>query len=166
MNYRLLFILLFFPAVLNAQVQKERDVIAAAGNSFSSVNLQVAHTVGETIVTGHSTVNLELSQGFHQYVEMPNSIAEQDIVQKFSLYPNPVSDELTITFSAEERSNWRFTVTNLLGEVVAKSKVSLADRKQARLDLNCRAYPEGAYFVRLTDSKTGKSVSRKFLKIK
>lgn len=166
MQYRLLFLLVLIPGFLHAQVQTERDVIASAGSSFSSINLQVGQTVGEPVVSDEATIHIHLSQGFQQYVQLPNSIDEQDIVDDFSLYPNPVSDDLTISFSSTERSDWQIDVTNVLGKVMAGSTESLSDRSAAKVTLDCSQYPRGVYFVRLVNQKSRQSISYKFLKIK
>ena len=166
MKKRILFLLLLAPGFVLAQVQTDRNVIASAGNNFSSLSLQVSQTVGESVVSDMSTVNLHLSQGFQQYVELPNAIPERDIVNDFTLYPNPVSDVLKVSFSADEKSDWNIYVTNLLGEVMSGSTKNLSNRTSGKVSLDCSEYPQGAYFVRLVAKDTGQSVSYKFLKIK
>ncbi|MCF8309357.1 MAG: T9SS type A sorting domain-containing protein [Bacteroidales bacterium] len=166
MKHRFLFFLLLIPFFVGAQVSIERDVVASGGSSYSSVNLQVDQTIGELSVSTLSSGDVMIAQGFHQYFEKPNAIPEQNLVDDFNLYPNPVSDDLTITFSSSTQSEWNIHITNPMGSVMPGSSEILTTREEKRVTIDCRDYPRGVYFVRLLSKEADQEMSYKFIKIK
>ena len=166
MKYNILYILMLVPYFVGAQVTTERTVLASGGGSYSSTDLMVDHTIGELMVSAQSSGGLSISQGFHQYFEAPNAVPEHPLVKDFKLYPNPVSDDMVITFSAQERSQWKIQVVNPLGKVMTASDMLLTAEESKKVTFNCRNYPQGVYFVRLQSEKAGQEFSYKFVKIK
>lgn len=152
--------------MLQAQVQSERDVIASTGGSYKSVSLQVDHTVGELVVSTQSSGDIHLSQGFHQYIQFPNAIPEQDLVQNFNLYPNPVSDELTISFSSSSETTWNIHVADLLGQLIPGSSEQVSTHGKKQLTIDCSDYPPGIYFVQMLPEGANRKLSYKFIKTK
>lgn len=166
MKYNFLFILLFVTYFSGAQTTTERAVIASGGGSFSSVDLMVDHTIGEVMVSTQSSVNLNITQGFHQYYESPNAVAEQNLVANFALYPNPVKDELMISFTADKKSHWKVQIMSQLGNEMTAKELSFSAGEKKQLKVNCTNYAQGVYFARLKSESAGQEYAYKFIKIK
>lgn len=166
MKYNVLFILLFATYFSGAQTTTERAVLASGGGSFSSVDLMVDHTIGEIMVSTQSAGNLSITQGFHQHYESPNAVSEQNLVKNFGLYPNPVHDKLTISFTADKKSNWKVQIMSQLGNEMTARELSFSAGEKKQLKVNCTNYAQGVYFVRLKSESAGQEYVYKFIKIK
>ncbi len=85
-----------------------------------------------------------------------NTIAEELEESEFSLYPNPATDQLTITSSKNIQS---LEVTNVLGEIIFTQNYSTL---KTSTEISVAELSSGIYFLRV-QSKDGWSVS-KFVK--
>ena len=68
----------------------------------------------------------------------------------FQIYPNPVTDRLTIAFETMEVSNVEISVYNLLGKQVKYIDVGTRPEGRHEAILNCRNLASGTYIIRLT----------------
>jgi len=67
---------------------------------------------------------------------------------KFSLYPNPATDKITIEKSATPAKN-QLSITNLNGQQLITCQVT-----ELKTQIDISNLPSGVYFVRLTNDKT------------
>ncbi|MBN4052369.1 T9SS type A sorting domain-containing protein [Sphingobacteriaceae bacterium AH-315-L07] len=82
----------------------------------------------------------------------PDGFEENSIVTSFTIYPNPVSDQLNIEYTLTNTENVKITLYNSLGQVV----VVLFDEKQTAEEHNSRFsinLPSGIYFMNFRTSK-------------
>ena len=84
-------------------------------------------------------------------------IAGANIGEKFEIYPNPVSDELTVV--ADNNVYKSLTVTNNIGQVLQQRSIVSGTTK-----LNTRSLPPGLYYIRLTQ-ENGSYKTEKFVKM-
>lgn len=54
---------------LNAQVQKEREVVSSGGGSAQNNTINVSYTIGEPVVTTEVGNGITISQGFEQIID-------------------------------------------------------------------------------------------------
>ncbi len=165
MKHSLISVLLLIPFFAASQVSLDREVIASGGSSYSSENLQVDQTIGELSVSTNSSGNIMLAQGFHQYYEEPTAIPEQQLIDGFNIYPNPVSDQLTISYNSSSESGWNIQVVNVMGNLMPGSTRKMTGQENTQVTIDCQNYPQGVYFVRLISSKSERDVNYKFMKI-
>jgi hypothetical protein len=81
--------------------------------------------------------------------------------QQISIYPNPVTDHFTITFTLEHTVKVNLEVRNEIGQVVATIINESLLQGNHQVDWNTKGMPSGIYFCHLTagdQSSTGKIV--------
>ena len=92
-------------------------------------------------------VGADLGTGIPQY------LTENDLV----VYPNPVSDKLTVTLRTNAFQVTNMTVYDINGKLVTAQPVS-----DNQIEMNTNGLAAGNYFLRLSDGKA--SVTTKFVK--
>ena len=68
---------------------------------------------------------------------------------QFQLYPNPVNDFATLSFSLFNNQNVRYSVTNLLGETVLENNLGRLSPGMKTIPVNFSGLNEGVYFLKL-----------------
>ncbi len=93
-------------------------------------------------------VGADLGTGIHQY------LTENDVV----IYPNPVSNQLTVSLRTDAFQVTNMAVYDINGKLVTAQPVS-----DNQIVMNTQALASGNYFLRLSDGKN--SVTTKFVKL-
>ncbi len=78
---------------------------------------------------------------------------------EFSIYPNPVIDQLNIQFDKPLQSVLNLYITNVLGKTIQAMEVKAG---QAKITVPVAHYQKGIYFVRIDQGKN--KLARKWLK--
>ncbi len=91
---------------------------------------------------------------------IPTSIAETGIMNTFEYYPNPVRDYIYMHCSSTE--NIQIEIINSLGQIVMNQFIS---SKEKPITLFTGDFTNGIYVLRITDTKKGLTMTRKFLKM-
>ena len=84
----IIFLLLFCTGMKAQSVSA--DVIASAGNYFSSGGTSLSWTIGESVIETFSTSTAHLTQGFQQPVLVVSGMDEADEV-RINIFPNPTT---------------------------------------------------------------------------
>jgi hypothetical protein len=114
------------------------QVVANAGNSFSSAILHIDQTTGESITNTFQTGSLTITQGFHQ----PNLFAvgvKEIETSTLSLWPNPARESVTISGSKQPIE--RIEIFDAVGKLV----VTHAQKNT----FNVEPLAAGSYVVRV-----------------
>ena len=80
---------------------------------------------------------------------LSTSISENTIVNAISIYPNPVNDIATLSFTTTEKSKTAITIFNILGEVVYSNEIGSLSSGQHIMPISTSSISEGMYFVNL-----------------
>jgi hypothetical protein len=108
---------------------------------FKVYNGNVTVSQGNTF--GHSVVN--------QFYSMSNvGNSETPDAASFSIYPNPVWQKTSITFTNAVKEQVTVNVYNMQGAAVLNLPVKEYGIGQHEIELNCSTLPKGVYSVRLT----------------
>ena len=91
----------------------------------------------------------EESSQFRTGVSSPSSVEENTIVNTISIYPNPVNDIATLSFTTTEKSKTAITIFNILGEVVYSNEIGSLSSGQHIMPISTSGISEGMYFVNL-----------------
>ncbi len=86
-----------------------------------------------------------------------NAIASVNIPGQFKIYPNPVSDELTIMADNSVYKN--MVITNNIGQTLIQQPLTATTT-----GLNIHGLPSGLYYIRLTQ-ENGNYKVQKFVKM-
>lgn len=74
-------------------------------------------------------------------------------IDRFSLYPNPVSGTANISFVSAERGEYTASVVNIVGQEVSRENVTInVGLNQSTVDVS--ALPTGVYMYNLTNGKS------------
>ncbi|MEM6802430.1 MAG: T9SS type A sorting domain-containing protein [Bacteroidota bacterium] len=138
-------ILLILPFSLSAQSgELSPEVVASAGDSFTSNNLILEWTLGE-LVTESFEGNLILSQGFHQPGENITSIESPlRSLGAIKVYPNPSRDQVFI--EKEKEGEMKVSLRDMRGRILIEHTVSNSIDQ-----LNLSQLPSGIYILNMRD---------------
>lgn len=124
----------------------------------------VAGLTGMTIPTGEVTLTGVNKINYGEYFLIPRSgfdiasgideyLTEGDI----TIYPNPVADNLTISFDSDKFQVSRISVYDINGKFVKSQKIG-----DNNISMNVSELSAGTYFIRLSDGKH--TFTTKFIK--
>lgn len=166
MKYKMILPLLLLPFFLNAQIIKERDVIASGGGSFSSANLKVDYSIAEICVKHLNAASLELTQGFIQPLGIYIGINEEQTVNNINVYPNPFSDLLHVSIGVTEGSDWECYITDMLGRRVTDSYTEIPGSQSGSFSIDCSSFQHGAYLIHFNRHYPKQAFTYKLIKTK
>jgi len=146
------FILCVLAMSLHAQ-STERYAIGNAGGSYYNVadNFEMDYTLGEFAVTTLSNSGNTLTQGFQQpfkftWVAVPeNSNNTSQII----IFPNPVVDQLNISFEKPDKGIYRVIIYDMLGQLITDKSITVGSANTEQLSFDFSPYATGNYFVRI-----------------
>ena len=155
-------------AVLNTYEITQDGVTASAVYPY----FQDANTVGADIPTGTVNItgfNFSTSKIGSTYLDyryyivprsmndfttgLPRYLTENDL----NIYPNPVSDKLTVSLRTNSFQVTSMAVFDINGKLINTQAVS-----DNQIEMNTQSLAAGSYFLRLSDGKN--SVTTKFVK--
>ena len=139
--------LLFFPAVVSSQMLSHQVLVPMAGIA-SGGNLYYSHTVGETAVEIVGCSEYLFTQGFQQ----PGIRFTHETPPPgtgVNVYPNPVSDFLTIELFGQSARAFRVDIINVMGTIVLSERKIFYDRFWYREPHNIENLIKGFYVVRI-----------------
>lgn len=150
----LLLLLVFCTGTALAQ-SVDRQVLGAAGASFSGVLLQADYTVGEAITASAIAGSFTISQGFQQNATNTSGITERQIEVNYELYPNPAQDFLTLRLTTKESLELRVAITNELGQSIYADVESETILGTYQRTISTKSLASGLYFLKLVDHANG-----------
>ena len=125
------------PANSTTIVKYEFDYTRPAGKSS-----KLYFRVKQTDATG------KIKYSAIKWVDTKNELRD-----KFSLYPNPATNEVTFQFKSPQQNNIQVQLVNSTGQVVQTSKMNMGGSSQGYLRFNSK-YAPGVYFLKVIDEKT------------
>lgn len=123
-------------------------------------NFEVTSTLN-CFRNGDSISPISISNGWYLFENSCPSIAVRDIAllqENWSLSPNPAADLVTIRFSRRPETAIKIAVRDVLGKIMYSGVIS------AQLHLIVGHWPEGLYFIALSDTDGRQSLKRLVLR--
>lgn len=139
-------ILLVLAAHMMSAQDLSPEVVATAGETFSSNSLTLDWTLGEIMTESYSGT-IVLTQGFHQPDN--NTTSLEDLASLFGtikVYPNPTTDLIVI--ETEQAGGLDLLLYDMTGRTVLHKNVSASSSQ-----LNLSGLPDGTYLLRLSDGQ-------------
>ena len=119
--------LILLPFINGFSQQISRQVIASAGDYFSKPSGSLSWTIGEDMTETFSGSNAILTQGFQQVdTNYTIGISEYNDANQFSVYPNPGSDHINISFNPQNPYNITITLYDVTGRLIKSAKTTTA----------------------------------------
>ncbi len=147
-RYFTILIAVIFSLSVSAQVKQE--VIASAGGYNTAGGISISWTLGETIIPTFTNGGLTLTHGFQQQLIVTTVEENIDILVSVKVYPNPVSDIITIKFEEVVESEITLMLLDSQGRVV---KQDVVEATLSEKQINMQDVAAGIYYLRLTKGK-------------
>jgi hypothetical protein len=153
-----------FPAVSQG-LSTCQEVIGITGKSATESGLYYAYTVGEPVVMTlkKQGINTVLTQGFHQPdICLPVTAIHPELWTGWDIqvYPNPVSQWLTVQFTAPDTQDLTAQVISTDGKIVIDNALVTSSGKQ----IDVSTLLAGLYYLQLRDPVSGAVSSVQFFK--
>jgi hypothetical protein len=148
---RFIFILIASLFVLNSSVSAQQVIASAGGYYTSAVNLTLSWTLGETIVPSYGPTNgLILTHGFQSVLRTVIVEENIDTPVKVTVFPNPASDYLNISFAEPLDAEVNLVLFDSQGKLF---KTQVIEAASSEIQLNFQDLPSGIYLLKLTKGK-------------
>ncbi|MBM3177664.1 MAG: T9SS type A sorting domain-containing protein [Bacteroidetes bacterium] len=100
-----------------------------------------------------------LTSAYAQKAEWP--LSSGDFSKRISVFPNPVTEVLTVSAEGLEVGDLRIGMFNIIGNEVSVEP-EFSDGAEIRIRI--KDLPSGFYLLSIRDEKTGQKTTKKFLK--
>ncbi len=123
-----------------------REVLASTGGDAFVGGMHFEFTLGESVIETIGNSSKRLTQGFHQPEICGLTVSVTDISKAsgLSVFPNPTSGELFLSFASPVGNRFQLEVFNSIGQRI-KYLPMVEDTNG--LPVDCRAFPSGTYFL-------------------
>ena len=123
-----------------------QDVISSQGDSYTDSSASIDFTIGEVVTFTGSTIENNITQGFHQ--TNWSFVSVQDHVQDYQaiIYPNPTEDFLNIQTSLYQDVN--YLLYDEMGKLILQGNLS-----SEKTSLDVSKIATGRYSLTLINSK-------------
>lgn len=137
-------------------------VIASSGATISGASNTLSFTAGESVI-GKISNGESLGQGFWQGAIEGVVLSNEDFTLEVqaTVYPNPVTDYLTISFKDLEGEAFGLIIYDLNGKQVFQKEL-IGTTSNETLDFS--GYSSGVYILNIEQLTTNKSKSFKIVK--
>ena len=125
------------------------DVIGSAGDHFASASGSISWTIGEPVSDTYLGSSYIITKGFHQPAIFPQvSVVEHENDINMLVYPNPVSDELMISFKGMKQGNYNIDLFDAAGRMLLHSEENIKlDHFQKSIVMD--GFSGGLYVVKI-----------------
>lgn len=103
----------------------------------------------------NQTVIITVDTRVVSFTVQTTTALSENITTRFSAFPNPVSDKLTLKFSEQTNEEIQLTWLNVMGQVVKNETITTTNN--APVQVNLTDMPQGVYLLKLT-TKTGNNL--------
>ncbi|WP_444666950.1 DUF6923 family protein [Flavobacterium columnare] len=134
--------------------------ISSLINNSETVKLDDVKTIVFIMTTNGQEVIKELALENIRFSE--NRVLVSDEPLDVAVYPNPVNNEATIEFIANEASTMKVQVVNQLGKIVMQFDVD-TNAGFNSITLSKRELPKGIYFCKIVDSNDPYKTTKLFI---
>jgi len=102
-----------------------------------------------------------IDMNYIQYLEVDTfelsststSINNNNLDLKFSIYPNPANNNLTLDFTSENSNKSILSITNIIGEKIKESQINTVAGINT-FNLNLEGINNGVYFINLINNSS------------
>lgn len=134
-------------ANLSSQELSHQVLVPMAG-VISAGAISYSHTVGETAVEIISSSDFVFTQGFQQ-PGMKFVKVDQPEGNGVKVYPNPVTDNLTIELFGDVSREFRIDIINISGTIVRTQRMVFNGSFWQKEPFSLNGFSKGLYFVRI-----------------
>ena len=86
----------------------------------------------------------------------------ENVAAGFIVYPNPVTQKVSMQFDRNLTGDYVINVTNLAGQIIYNKNIKLNNASNVQFEIS-NPPPSGMYYLKITDTKTRLSYSNKLI---
>lgn len=139
----------------------QNDVVSSGGGHSVAGTIDMEFNIGEVVTETSETTGLTITQGFLQPSISLTSIESDGEMKRINIFPNPVSDELTVEIPMDFNSSYMLVLTDVTGKLLFTEEMLPGIN---HIQLN--EYPSGTYLLTISDSYTRNTYQAKIIKIR
>lgn len=136
---------------------------------YKRYNSKISHRLFDVDLDGKQEILLSFidADGLHKTkilsYNIPTSVQKLKHLHPLtiSVFPNPATTQATIGIETEQKESNHLVVTSIAGKVILEKDIVSTPAEVIILPLPVQRFPEGVYFITMTNSKT--SITIKFL---
>jgi hypothetical protein len=128
--------------------QLDRQVLVPVAGLASGGSINYSQTIGETAIVIATCTDFLFTQGFQQ-PGIKVSPEKPPAGSGVKVYPNPVTDFLTVELFGNETRTFRIEIINYNGTIVFTDKKVLTDQFWIKEPYNVEKLIRGLYLVRI-----------------
>jgi hypothetical protein len=128
--------------------QLSHQVLVPVAGLASGGSINYSQTIGETAIVIVSCTDFLFTQGFQQ-PGIKISPEKPPAGNGVKVYPNPVTDILTVELFGNETRTFRIELINFRGSVVFTDKKTLSDQFWIKEPYHVENLLKGLYFIRI-----------------
>lgn len=128
-------------------------VVSSNGDYTQNAQGSIAWTIGEVVSDTYTSSANITTMGFHQPETMgvASLIKEQGSNLEVLVFPNPVSDVLTINLEGLTPSDYKLELFDGIGKLVISNEYSVSSQTQTS-KLNLEGYAAGNYYLKISSA--------------
>lgn len=136
----------FFIGVINTHAQQTS---LSAGNNATGLGGSTSYSVGQVVYTTNIGTTGSMAQGVQQPYEIFTLGNDNfpNIVVKWSAYPNPTSNQITLEIENYDVTNLNYQMIDLSGKIIETNKIT---QDQTNIDMSNRV--TSIYFITIVEN--------------
>mgnify|MGYP000944341169 CR=1 FL=1 len=140
------FYTIFFFMISNTHAQQAS---VSAGNNATGSGGSVSYSVGQVVYTTQTGTTGSITQGVQQPYEISSLGTDNfsDIVLKWSAYPNPTVNILTLDIKNYDLSSLSYEMIDLSGKIIETYKIT-----QEETDIDMSNKVSSIYFIAIIEN--------------
>ena len=143
-------LILAIALLVGAVHSQAQTAVATAGGEAGTMSYTVGQPFVEPTISDAGSFTLGVQQAYQiAVVEVGVPEFATALTLEAAVYPNPVTDRLTLCVSDIESFTLRYTLTDANGRVLAA-----ADIAKAHIAIEMGGFVQGVYFLRVTEGET------------
>jgi hypothetical protein len=151
---------LIFSILCCSRIVLAQESVNASGGDAKGAGGSVAYSVGQVVYTTHSAIPGSVAQGVqHAYEIFAVSTDDSEPNITVSVFPNPVSDALTLQIADYGNESLSFEMTDIQGRLLEKTLISSKDTQ-----IDMAAHPASTYLLHIMSSNNKKIKTFKIIK--
>lgn len=136
------------------------EVIGSSGTFAMSASGSMSWTIGEVMTETYSSPGNFFTQGFHQPDSSFGIGMSTPVAENFSMYPNPVIDNLVIDFSTGSGDH-QIEIFDMRGKLL---RTEFVPANQSQYNFSFGEFENGVYLLTIINSKTQTQSSYRIIK--
>jgi hypothetical protein len=138
---------IIFSLLFTAMNTSAQEAVVASGGDASGTGGSVSYTVGQVAYTTTSGTNGSVATGVQQPYEIsvPTALDNtEDILLKFTAYPNPASDILKLKTGERDFNNLTYKLFDMNGKLIKAGQLTGPETS-----VNMQSLAPSVYFIKV-----------------